>query len=54
MSISAAPAASKRTFPSLYTTSGDEAVDRLAFFHLLEKLKVLSVVLDQFRCHEVI
>lgn len=30
----------KRIFPSLYASSGDTAVDRLAFFHILERLKV--------------
>ncbi|KAJ7708984.1 HD domain-containing protein [Mycena rosella] len=28
-----------REFPPLYTTTGDESKDRLAFFHLIEKLK---------------
>ncbi|KAI0060664.1 HD domain-containing protein [Artomyces pyxidatus] len=30
---------SKRAFPPLYKSSGDESRDRLAFFHILEKLK---------------
>ncbi|PSR82584.1 hypothetical protein PHLCEN_2v6017 [Hermanssonia centrifuga] len=29
----------KRKFPPLYTSSGDTAADRLAFFHILERLK---------------
>ncbi|KAK2462253.1 hypothetical protein APHAL10511_005749 [Amanita phalloides] len=28
-----------RTFPPLYTPAGNESVDRLAFFHILERLK---------------
>ncbi|EKM50521.1 uncharacterized protein PHACADRAFT_129797 [Phanerochaete carnosa HHB-10118-sp] len=31
--------ASARTFPPLYKSSGDAAVDRLEFFHILERLK---------------
>ncbi|EMD39182.1 hypothetical protein CERSUDRAFT_112856 [Gelatoporia subvermispora B] len=31
--------ASKRTFPPLYVSKGDASVDRLAFFHVLERLK---------------
>ncbi|KAH8104045.1 HD domain-containing protein [Cristinia sonorae] len=30
---------SKRTFPPLYTSSGNASLDRLAFFHILERLK---------------
>ncbi|KAK0218274.1 HD domain-containing protein, partial [Armillaria fumosa] len=30
---------STRVFPPLYTSSGDESADRLAFFHVLERLK---------------
>lgn len=30
----------KRTFPPLYSSQGNEAVDRLAFVHVLERLKV--------------
>ena len=33
-------AVSKRTFPPLYVSQGDEAEDRLAFVHILERLKV--------------
>ena len=33
-------ASSKRVFPPLYVSSGDVAQDRLAFFHVLERLKV--------------
>ncbi|KAJ8591006.1 HD domain-containing protein [Rhizopogon salebrosus TDB-379] len=29
----------KRVFPPLYTPTGDASTDRLAFFHILEKLK---------------
>lgn len=31
---------SKRTFPPLYTPTGNVDTDRLAFFHILERLKV--------------
>ncbi|KAK0203112.1 HD domain-containing protein [Desarmillaria ectypa] len=30
---------STRVFPSLYTSYGDDSADRLAFFHILERLK---------------
>jgi len=30
---------SRRVFPPLYNSSGDSAFDRLAFFHILERLK---------------
>ncbi|PBK65922.1 HD domain-containing protein [Armillaria solidipes] len=30
---------STRVFPPLYTSSGDDSADRLAFFHILERLK---------------
>ncbi|KAH9893216.1 HD domain-containing protein [Cubamyces lactineus] len=30
---------SKRVFPPLYVSSGDASADRLAFFHILERLK---------------
>ncbi|KAI0831911.1 HD domain-containing protein [Trametes gibbosa] len=33
------PITSKRVFPPLYQSSGDASSDRLAFFHILEKLK---------------
>ncbi|KAI0630804.1 HD domain-containing protein [Trametes polyzona] len=36
LSSSSAP---KRVFPPLYKSSGDAAMDRLAFFHILERLK---------------
>jgi len=39
MSASADPPRPKRVFPQLYTSSGNEAEDRLAFFHVLERLK---------------
>ncbi|KAH9975797.1 HD domain-containing protein [Lactifluus volemus] len=32
-------AQSRRVFPPLYKSSGDSATDRLAFFHILERLK---------------
>jgi putative hydrolase of HD superfamily len=31
-----------RVFPPLYKSSGDPVADRLAFFHILERLKVCS------------
>ena len=31
---------SKRVFPPLYVPTGDASTDRLAFFHVLERLKV--------------
>ena len=34
--------AATRTFPPLYAASGDTAIDRLAFFHILKRLKVGS------------
>ncbi|KAI0731131.1 HD domain-containing protein [Earliella scabrosa] len=34
-----AEASTKRTFPPLYVSVGDTAMDRLAFFHILERLK---------------
>jgi hypothetical protein len=36
----AATSSFKRVFPPLYTPTGDASTDRLAFFHILEKLKV--------------
>lgn len=33
----------KRQFPPLYQGTGDSATDRLAFFHILERLKVFSL-----------
>lgn len=30
----------RRVFPPLYKSSGDPASDRLAFFHIIERLKV--------------
>lgn len=35
----------KRIFPPLYKSSGDPASDRLAFFHVLERLKVCSITI---------
>ena len=37
--------APRRAFPPLYNSSGDLASDRLAFFHILERLKVCLVFL---------
>jgi hypothetical protein len=31
---------SKRVFPPLYRSTGDASMDRLAFVHILEQLKV--------------
>ena len=42
-------ASSKRVFPPLYVSSGDTAQDRLAFFHVLERLKVCHVVTHLFQ-----
>lgn len=36
------PGPQRRIFPPLYKSSGDPASDRLAFFHVLERLKVCS------------
>lgn len=39
-----------RSFPPLYVSSGDVNIDRLAFFHILERLKVrffFSIILKQ-------
>jgi putative hydrolases of HD superfamily len=36
-------AQSGRAFPPLYKSSGDSASDRLAFFHILERLKVWTI-----------
>ena len=33
-------ASGQRTFPPLYKSDGNESMDRLAFFHTLERLKV--------------
>ncbi|KIJ65187.1 hypothetical protein HYDPIDRAFT_175205 [Hydnomerulius pinastri MD-312] len=39
MSQEPSVSAVKRTFPPLYTATGDVDTDRLAFFHILERLK---------------
>lgn len=39
---------SKRIFPPLYVSSGDAAQDRLAFFHILERLKVCHMSIHIF------
>jgi hypothetical protein len=36
------PPALTRTFPPLYRSQGNTAADRLAFFHILERLKARS------------
>ncbi|KAI0358246.1 HD domain-containing protein [Trametes cingulata] len=36
---STSASAGKRVFPPLYVSSGDVSMDRLAFFHILERLK---------------
>ncbi|KAA1468957.1 HD domain-containing protein [Dentipellis sp. KUC8613] len=38
-SAEASSTSQKRVFPPLYQPSGDASVDRLAFFHILERLK---------------
>lgn len=45
---------SARTYLPLYTASGDAAVDKLAFFHILERLKVdhLLFLLSPYSCSE--
>ena len=41
---------SKRMFPPLYVPTGDASTDRLAFFHVLERLKVpVSLVTNDLR-----
>lgn len=35
----------KRDFPPLYVSSGDKSVDRLAFLHVLERLKVIVSII---------
>lgn len=40
MSATAPRTPPKRSFPPLYASSGSAAEDRLAFFHILERLKV--------------
>lgn len=39
-------APSGRTFPPLYSSAGDASMDRLAFFHILERLKVSFMALS--------
>ncbi|KIJ55207.1 hypothetical protein M422DRAFT_23821 [Sphaerobolus stellatus SS14] len=39
MSSTSSEAVPKRTFPPLYKKTGDQAADRLAFFHIIERLK---------------
>ena len=43
------PGIPKRVFPPFYNATGSIALDRLAFFHVLERLKVPSVFLSGFR-----
>jgi len=40
MSGTASHTNGQRTFPPLYKSNGNESADRLAFFHILERLKV--------------
>jgi hypothetical protein len=42
------PGPQRRIFPPLYKSSGDLASDRLAFFHILERLKVCLFHHHQF------
>ena len=42
------PEPQRRLFPPLYKSSGDPASDRLAFFHVLERLKVCLFHHHQF------
>jgi len=39
------PGQQTRVFPPLYNSSGDLVSDRLAFFHVLERLKVCSITI---------
>ncbi|KAG1815455.1 HD domain-containing protein [Suillus variegatus] len=39
MDESEIPPPAKRVFPPLYVSTGDASIDRLAFFHVLERLK---------------
>lgn len=36
---------SKRVFPPLYVATGDASKDKLAFIHILERLKVRIILL---------
>ena len=36
---------SKRVFPPLYVATGDSSKDKLAFIHILERLKVRIILL---------
>jgi hypothetical protein len=44
-SRSSRPQSAKRVFPPLYRSTGDVSVDRLAFVHILERLKVSTHVI---------
>ena len=44
-SQSSQPKSSKRAFPPLYKSAGDASVDRLAFVHILERLKVRTYLI---------
>jgi len=44
----------KREFPPPYVSSGDESVDRLAFLHVLERLKVMYHYLSQIHTDQYI
>jgi len=42
---------SKRVFPPLYIATGDPCKDKLAFIHILERLKVRIILLHE-RFHQ--
>lgn len=44
---------SKRVFPPLYVATGDPSKDKLAFIHILERLKVRIIFLCErhYRSH---
>jgi len=44
----------KREFPPPYVSSGDQSVDRLAFLHVLERLKVMYHYLSQIHTDQYI
>lgn len=41
----------KRSFPPLYQPTGDADTDRLVFFHVLERLKVLTIIAIRTHAH---
>lgn len=48
MQISTSAPISQRVFPPLYKPTGDTAKDRLAFIHILERLKASLLGLMRF------